>query len=81
MIYLVGKDVLLNGIKTYFEKYSYKNTELKDFIAEMDAAVKQGGKMNDFDFATWTDTWLKTPGCNEIEIKYELDKANKITKF
>jgi len=28
-------EAFLLGIKTYFEKYSYKNTELKDFIQEL----------------------------------------------
>ena len=82
MIYFMGKDVLLLGLKTYFEKYSYKNTELSDFIAEMNAAVsKLQPKGKDFNFTQWTDTWLKTPGCNDFEIKYEVDKSNKITKF
>jgi len=46
MIYFAGRDVLLEGIKTYFKKYSYKNTELKDFIAELDDAVTRVGKMD-----------------------------------
>ena len=73
MIYFLGREVLLEGIKTYFEKYSYKNTELKDFIAELGAAVTKLGLDKEVNFEQWTDAWLKTPGCNEIEIKYELD--------
>ena len=56
------------GIETYFQKYSYKNTELKDFIAEFCAAVTKLGKCKEEDFLAWTDSWLKTPGCNEIEL-------------
>ena len=50
MIYFVGKEVLLLGIKTYFEKYSYKNTELKDFIAELSAAATKLGLDKEVNF-------------------------------
>ena len=74
-------EAFLLGIKTYFEKYSYKNTELKDFIQELQAAVTKLGKSKDVDFTAWTDTWLKTPGCNEFELDYTLDAKRKITKM
>ena len=73
MIFLTGRDVLLEGIKTYFQKYSYKNTELKDFIAELDTVATKFGFNANFNFKKWTDSWLKTPGCNEIEMSYETD--------
>ena len=38
MVFFLGKDMMKQGLKTYFAKYSYKNTELKDFIAELDVA-------------------------------------------
>ena len=79
--YFIGKDAFLLGIKTYFEKYSYKNTELKDFIAELKAAVVKLGRNKDLDFDAWTDSWLKTPGCNELELEYTLDAKKKITKM
>ena len=33
------------------------------------------------DFDAWTDSWLKTPGCNELELEYTLDAKKKITKM
>ena len=50
MIYFVGREVLLEGIKTYFQKYSYKNTELKDFIAELSAAATKLGLDKELNF-------------------------------
>lgn len=35
LIFFFGQDILKEGLKTYFEKYSFKNTQLKDFICEM----------------------------------------------
>lgn len=35
LVFFFGHDLLKEGLKTYFGKYSFKNTQLKDFIAEM----------------------------------------------
>lgn len=35
MVFFFGKDLLKEGLKTYFAKYAYKNTELSEFIAEL----------------------------------------------
>jgi len=43
MIFYLGTDVLKEGLKTYFKKYSFKNTVLDDFIAELsDASTRLG---------------------------------------
>ena len=47
MVFYLGPDLLKEGLKTYFKKYSFKNTELKDFIAELSlAALKLGLEVN-----------------------------------
>ena len=47
MVFFLGQDILKEGLKTYFKKYSFKNTELKDFIAELSlAALKLGLEVN-----------------------------------
>ena len=48
--------MLKEGLKTYFAKYSYKNTELPQFIEELSAASKKLGKT--IDLSAWCDTWL-----------------------
>ena len=68
MVFFLGKDILKEGLKTYFKKYSFKNTELKDFIAELsEAAVKLGLTI---DFKAWSDSWLTKAGCSEFELKF-----------
>ena len=78
---MIGKEAFFEGIRTYFKKYSYKNTELQDFISELSAAVTKLGNNKEFDFNAWSNQWLKTPGCNEIELEYTLDAKNQITNF
>jgi aminopeptidase N len=61
MVFFLGKDILKEGLKTYFNKYKFKNTELSEFIAELsDASERLGLQIN---FKDWSDSWLKTAGC------------------
>lgn len=61
------------GLKTYFQKYAYKNTELGDFIAELADAAQRLGITTDF--TAWSDTWLTKAGCAIIETKFDRDDA------
>lgn len=71
MVFYLGKDLLKEGLKTYFAKYKFKNTELKDFIAELDSAAKRLNlRVN---FKEWSDTWLTTAGCSEFDLNVEGD--------
>jgi aminopeptidase N len=81
MVFFFGKDFLKEGLKTYFAKYSFKNTELSDFISEMQAAQIRLGIEKEIDFTAWSDTWLKTAGPALIESQIEYGADNKITKF
>jgi len=81
LVFFFGKDMLKEGLKTYFQKYSFKNTELKDFITEMEQAAKKMGLDKEINFVEWTDQWLKTPGCCEIKLDYSADDQGKITKI
>jgi aminopeptidase N len=62
---------LKDGLKTYFEKYSFKNTELKDFIGEMCEAAKNLG-LNEVNIETWAGEWLNSAGCSEIGLDYDV---------
>ena len=74
-----GREVFSKGIKTYFEEFSFKNTTLDDFIGHMDRAAKEIDSKKSL--IQWTDSWLKTAGCNIIWHEYESDSEGKIKKF
>jgi len=63
--------VLKAGLKSYFAKYKFKNTELKDFIAELSAAVKNSGLA--LDFEAWSDSWLTKAGCASLRLDFTKD--------
>lgn len=45
LIYYFGKDTLKEGLKTYFAKYSFKNTVIQDFVDELAFAAKKCNKV------------------------------------
>lgn len=65
----IGEDVLKQGINIYFNKYSMKNTELKDFIEALKTAVSKAGKAEEIDIELWSSSWLTNAGVNSIQPK------------
>jgi len=65
----VGRDNFINGLRKYFAKHAYKNTELSDLIVELEAA---SGK----DLTAWVATWLRTSGVNTLRPVISLDGDN-----
>lgn len=71
MVYQFGQPMLKEGLKTYFAKYSFKNTELSDFVAELSkAAVTVGAVQNEAEMLNWAESWLKSAGCAQIELDH-----------
>ena len=62
----VGRDNFINGLRKYFAKHAYANTELRDLIVELEAA---SGK----DLTAWVATWLRTSGVNTLRPVISLD--------
>lgn len=55
----VGEDKFFSGIRSYFKKYAWGNTELPDLLKELEVA--SGRDLND-----WTTRWLQTAGVNTL---------------
>jgi len=55
----VGRDNFIAGLRKYFAKHAYANTELSDLITELQAT---SGK----DLTAWVATWLRTAGVNTL---------------
>jgi aminopeptidase N len=57
----VGQDAFLAGVRAYFAKHAWSNTELNDLLVELEAASGR-------DLAAWADAWLKTAGVNTVTV-------------
>jgi len=55
----VGRDNFIKGLRSYFEKYAWKNTQLSDLLDELKATSGR-------DLDSWSATWLKTAGINTL---------------
>lgn len=72
MLFMYGMATLKEGLKTYFAKYSFKNTELNDFVAEFAKAAKTTNAVKDEkEMLDWSESWLKTAGCADIQMEYQ----------
>jgi aminopeptidase N len=53
----VGQDEFLAGLRGYFEKHAWGNTDLGDFLAALEGISGR-------DLSAWRDEWLLTTGVN-----------------
>ncbi len=58
----VGEKSFFEGLKRYFKKHEWSNTELPDFLAPL---AEESGR----DLAAWSKEWLETSGVNAIRIE------------
>ena len=53
----VGEEEFLAGLRQYFAKHAWGNTQLEDLLTELEATSGR-------DLSTWTEQWLQTSGVN-----------------
>ena len=71
--YYLGEENFRVGVSNYLKKFSYKNTDLDDFIGEL-------GKAANKDMSQWTQDWLYNAGLNTIKVSYQCND-DKISQF
>ena len=70
----VGEKDFFAGLRAYFTKYAYGNTELKDLLAELELASGR-------ELTTWSQEWLQTSGVNTLRPRFVVDTAGGFTSF
>ena len=55
----VGRDNFIKGLRQYFTKFAWQNTQLTDLLDELKATSNR-------DLDAWSATWLKTAGINTM---------------
>ena len=61
----VGEEEFFAGLRAYFQKHMWGNTELRDLLVELE---RTSGR----DLSTWTREWLQTPGVNLLRPDVDL---------
>ncbi|RAN79756.1 aminopeptidase N [Bacillus sp. SRB_336] len=70
----VGQEEFMAGVRAYFGKHAWSNTELPDLMVELEAASGR-------DLSAWTEKWLETAGVNTFKPAIEVDDDGAITSF
>ena len=63
LAFFLGEDEFHEGLRRYFERFAYQNTELADFMGTLGEASGQ-------DLAAWQGVWLETSGVNGVEASW-----------
>ena len=66
----VGEDNFLAGLRTYFARHAYGNTQLDDLLTALSDASGR-------DLDSWARSWLGTSGVNLIRPDVEIDAAGR----
>lgn len=70
----VGSRQFMAGVREYFGKHAWGNTELADLMAELE---KASGR----DLDQWGRLWLETAGVNTLQPELTVDADGTITDF
>ncbi|WP_149202078.1 aminopeptidase N [Actinotalea subterranea] len=70
----VGQDQFLAGVRAYFAKHAWGNTELRDLLVELEATSGR-------DLSPWSALWLEKAGVTLLRPVVELDSHGVVTTF
>jgi aminopeptidase N len=74
LVYYVGWDKFMAGIRSYFEKNAYGNTTLAEFLAALN---ESSGR----ELTQWAKVWLETSGLNTIRADFEVAEDGTFSSF
>ncbi|NKX49447.1 aminopeptidase N, partial [Arthrobacter deserti] len=70
----VGQEEFMAGVREYFRKHAWQNTELPDLLAELEAASGR-------DLKEWSTEWLETAGVNTLRAEIATGGDGTIGSF
>jgi hypothetical protein len=71
LFYVIGEDLFRKNIKSYFDEFKWKNTELADLIRHM----QKGNTV--LDLEKWKYAWIETAGTNTVEVEWDPNSQGK----
>ena len=69
----VGEDFFVAGVRNYFAKHAWGNTQLTDLLVELEATSGR-------DLGEWTSQWLQTSGVNLLRPAIKLGAYQMMTE-
>jgi aminopeptidase N len=72
LVAYVGREEFLSGVRAYFARHAFGNTELVDLLRELEATSGR-------DLSAWSREWLETAGVATLRPVLETDADGTIT--
>jgi aminopeptidase N len=70
----VGEGEFLQGLRSYFKKHAFSNSEFSDLLSALEAASGR-------DLASWAEEWLQTSGVNTLSASFDVGDDGAFTSF
>ena len=70
----VGEEEFLTGLREYFRRHAWGNTDLTDLLGALE---ETSGR----DLGSWSKEWLQTAGVNTLRPVFEVDDQGRYTSF
>ncbi|GAA1484602.1 aminopeptidase N [Brachybacterium fresconis] len=74
LVAYVGREEFFAGVRAYFARHAWSNTELSDLLVELEATSGR-------DLGTWAQQWLRTAGVNTLRPLIERDADGTVARF
>ena len=69
-----GEEDFLKGLRAYFKRHAFGNSELKDLLGALEEASGR-------DLQAWAQEWLQTSGVNTLRAEFDVDADGTFTSF
>ena len=70
----VGAEEFRNGLRAYFKKHAFSNSEFADLLSALETASGR-------ELGSWAEEWLKTSGVNTLAPAFEVAEDGTFTSF
>ena len=74
LVAYVGDDAFFQGLRTYFQRHAWGNTQLSDLLGALEEASGR-------DLAAWSKAWLETAGPNTLRPDFTLAEDGTYSSF
>ena len=74
LVAYVGRDEFFAGVRAYFAKHAWGNTELSDLLSELETTSGR-------DLSRWAELWLQRAGVNTLSPVIEQDADGAVARF
>ncbi|MPZ62106.1 MAG: aminopeptidase N [Propionibacteriales bacterium] len=70
----VGEEPFFRGLRAYFDRHAYGNSELSDLLGALE---ETSGR----ELGSWVKEWLQSAGVNTLRADFEVDGDGRFTSF